>query len=151
MTSKIFRRVLTLSLAILGVCTLTAPLQAQGAATAVQESAPLMISKIDLQSLKIVLAARQDVVLLDARSGQYDDGRRIPGAKQLHDNCSAEEAAAAIPSKTSLIVTYCSNTRCPASDRLAKRLFALGYTNLLEYPEGIQGWCSAQNPVINVR
>lgn len=151
MTNKSFKHLLASTLATLSVCLAAAPLQAENPSAFAQEAMPSIISKVDLQSLKIILQSRQDVVLLDARSEQYDDGRRIPGAQHLRENCSAEEAAAVIPSKTALIITYCANTRCPASDRLAKRLFALGYTNILEYPEGIQGWCSAQNPVTNTR
>ena len=88
-----------------------------------------------------------DAILLDARSGKYDDGNRIPGAKSLNSQSTAEEIAAVIPSKDALVVTYCSNLQCPASKALAEHLEALGYTNVQEYPEGIAGWRAAGGKV----
>ena len=35
----------------------------------------------------------------------------------------------------------------PASHKLYTHLKSLGYTNLIEYPEGIDGWVAAGNPV----
>ena len=44
-------------------------------------------------------------------------------------------------------MTYCSNLKCPASSRLARRLRELGYTSVLEYPYGIEGWTKAGHEV----
>ncbi|QHI67946.1 rhodanese-like domain-containing protein [Tichowtungia aerotolerans] len=90
-------------------------------------------------------------VILDARSGEYDDGYRIPGAKSLNSESTPEEIAAIIPSKESPVVTYCGNLKCPASAELAKHLKALGYTNVKEYPEGIAGWREAGGDVDKVK
>jgi rhodanese-related sulfurtransferase len=90
-------------------------------------------------------------VLLDARTGKYDDGKRLPGAKQLSPKATAEQAAEVIPAKNSLVVTYCSNVKCPASKYLAKQLASLGYTNVVKYPAGIQGWAEAGQPVVSVK
>ncbi len=87
------------------------------------------------------------LTILDARSGQYDDGKRIPGALSLNAESKPEEIAKVLPNKEGLIITYCANLKCPASDMLYKHLKSLGYSNLLEYPEGIQGWIEAGNPV----
>ena len=81
-----------------------------------------------------------DLLIFDARVGKYDDGRRIPGAMNLSDKSSKAEVEALIKDKNAKVVTYCQNTRCPASERLAEHLKALGYTNVMEYPEGIEGW-----------
>jgi rhodanese-related sulfurtransferase len=90
----------------------------------------------------------KSAIVLDARTGKYDDGKRIPGALSLSAESSKAEVEKTIPDKKSAIVTYCSNLKCPASGKLAKHLKALGYTNIKEYPEGIQGWMAAGNPVI---
>ena len=100
--------------------------------------------------LDALLKAKVSVTVLDARSGKYDDGRRIPGAKSLNSTSSAEEIAKVIPSKESLVVTYCSNLKCPASARLAKHLAGLGYSNILELPQGIDGWAAEGRPVEKV-
>ena len=56
-----------------------------------------------------------------------------------------------LTSKDALIVTYCSNLKCPASRMLAKRLAKLGYRNILEYPYGIAGWIEAGHKVLNAK
>lgn len=38
------------------------------------------------------------------------------------------------------IVTYCANSKCSASDQLLKHLMNAGFVNVLEYPEGMDGW-----------
>ncbi len=88
-----------------------------------------------------------DAILLDARSGKYDDGYRIPGAKSLNSKSTAEEVAAVVPGKDAQITTYCSNLQCPASKALAEHLEKLGYTHVHEYPEGIAGWRTAGGKV----
>jgi len=104
-------------------------------------------AEIQTPALKALLASGVPVVVLDARTGKFDDGRRIPGAKQLSPEATAEQAASAIPAKGALVVTYCSGVKCPASEALAARLKALGYSNILEYREGIAGWVEAGNEV----
>lgn len=102
-------------------------------------------ASITPDGLKVLLQAGTPAVLLDARSGKYDDGRRVPGAKALNAKSSADDAAKAIPSKESLVVTYCANEHCPASRLLAAHLRTLGYKNILEMREGIEGWVKAGN------
>jgi rhodanese-related sulfurtransferase len=102
---------------------------------------------IDTAGLKQVIDNADDVVILDARSGKYDDGRRIPGAKQLSDKSSPEEIAALLPDKDAKVIAYCTSTKCPASARLAKHLYNLGYSNVTKYPDGIEGWSAAGLPV----
>ncbi len=108
---------------------------------ALAPSKPLSLSygNINAKALQILIAAK-DVTILDARSGKYDDGRRIPGAKALNANSSEEEIGKMLPEKKAMIVTYCSNIKCPASKMLLERLNNLGYDNVLKLPEGLAGW-----------
>jgi rhodanese-related sulfurtransferase len=109
--------------------------------------APAHMPEVGPAALKTLLDSGANVTLLDARTGEYDDGRRIPGARSLAPDASAEAAAEVIPSKDALVVTYCSNLKCPASRMLAKRLGELGYSSILKFPEGIDGWAAAGHPV----
>ena len=63
----------------------------------------------------------------------------------------AEEIAKVVKDKASLVVTYCANLKCPASHKLAEHLGKLGYTNVVEYPYGIEGWATAGNAVETVK
>ncbi|MBN1669447.1 MAG: rhodanese-like domain-containing protein [Kiritimatiellae bacterium] len=102
---------------------------------------------LDTETLATLIAARVPMVILDARTGKYDDGRRIPGAGSLSASATAEEAERAIGSKDALVVTYCSNLKCPASEALFNRLRQLGYKNVVEYSFGIEGWAAAGHEV----
>jgi rhodanese-related sulfurtransferase len=103
--------------------------------------------KIDTHALANLIASGVPLVILDARGGKYDDGKRIASAQKLSYEATEKQAAQVIPSLNSLIVVYCSNLQCPASDYLASRLSELGYVNILKYPEGIQEWINAGHPV----
>ena len=99
-----------------------------------------------------VYAAQLDghVVALDARTGAFDDGRRVPGARMLAPTAKDAEVTALLPDKKALVVTYCTGLKCPASHMLGEKLRAMGYVNVLEYHEGIDGWAAAGNAVEQV-
>jgi len=113
----------------------------------VKKEAKQNVASVNTSGLKTLLESGVPLTILDARSGKWDDGKRIPGALSLNSESKPEEIAKVLPNKEALIVTYCSNTKCPASHMLYEHLKKHGYTNLLEYPEGIQGWIEAGNPV----
>ncbi len=106
---------------------------------------------INTKTLATLIKAKTDMVILDARSGKYDDGKRIPGAKSLAPNASEKEAKNVIGNKDTLIVAYCSNPKCPASAKLAKNLMKMGYTNILKYKAGIAAWIKAGHKVNKVK
>jgi rhodanese-related sulfurtransferase len=102
---------------------------------------------ISTAGLKALLDSKTPLALFDARTGKYDDGKRIPGAGSLSPEATAEEVGKLISGKDVLIVTYCANLHCPASAKLAAHLRELGYRNILEYSAGIAGWIEAGNKV----
>lgn len=105
------------------------------------------MAKINTAALKSLIDAGVKLTLVDARSGKYDDGRRISSAINLSPDAKDEEIQGLLKSKDDLIVTYCANPRCSASKMLAARLRTLGYKHVLEYPQGIEGWIGEGNPV----
>ncbi|HPA47628.1 MAG TPA: rhodanese-like domain-containing protein [bacterium] len=97
--------------------------------------------------LAALIRAEIPVTILDARTGKYDDGKRIAFAKVLAPDASVRDAAAVIKSKDSLVIAYCGGTTCPLAPKLAENLQSLGYRNVIVYSEGISGWIAAGNPV----
>jgi rhodanese-related sulfurtransferase len=102
---------------------------------------------INTAVLENMIESNIPMVILDARSGKWDDKTRIPGAQSLNDKSTREEVEKIIKTKDTLVVTYCSNLKCPASNRLYIHLKKLGYKNVLEYPFGIQAWLEAGNDI----
>ena len=105
------------------------------------------LAEVNTAALKILLSSGVPPILVDARSGKYDDGRRIANAISLAPDAKAEDIQSALKSKDTPIVTYCANLKCQASKMLAERLIALGYKNVMKYPQGIEGWVGEGNPV----
>jgi len=94
------------------------------------------MSQINTSVLKILIESKTRMVLIDARTAPWDDGRRIPGAVSITNGLIQD----LIPDRESLVVVYCSHRQCSASSKLARRLHELGYPFVLEYPDGIDGW-----------
>ena len=101
------------------------------------------LALIDTAAIAILVRSDIPVVILDARSDEYDDGRRNPGASQLPVKSTASEVESVIGAKDTLVVTYCTNLHCPASMALYRHLKNLGYENVLDYPDGLAGWAAA--------
>lgn len=115
-----------------------------------KEAGKMQEAKINTPGLAVLIAAKTPFIILDARSGKYDDGKRIPGAKSLNADSSDDAIKSVLADKSALIVTYCANLECPASHKLAEKLKGMGYVNVIEYPEGIEGWQKAGHDVEKV-
>ncbi len=112
-----------------------------------EKTTKVAVTKVTTEELKKAIASDKELVLVDARSGKWDDGKRIANAKQVGAKADKKEISTALPDKDAKIVVYCTNTKCPAGGALAARLKTLGYSNVSKYTEGIQGWEKAGNPV----
>jgi len=93
---------------------------------------------INTTVLENLIESNIPMVLLDARSGKWDDKSRIPSAQSLNDKSTKEEFKRIIATKETL---------CPASNKLYIQLKKLGYKNVLEYPFGIQEWLESGNDI----
>lgn len=107
----------------------------------------MKVGTVSTDALMTMMRAKTPMTLLDARAGKYDDGTRIPGAKGLAVDATDAQVSAMLPDKQALVVTYCANVQCPASQMLGDKLRKLGYVNVLEYREGIEGWRAAGNTI----
>ena len=108
------------------------------------------MAEINTSALKTLIDSGVKVTLVDARTGKFDDGRRISNALNLGPEAKDDEIQGSLKSKDALIVSYCANLKCPASRQLAARLTTMGYKHVLEYPQGIEGWTAEGNPVTQV-
>ena len=102
---------------------------------------------INTTVLENLLESNLPMVLLDARSGKWDDKTRIPGAQGLNDKSTKDEVEKVIKTKDTLVITYCANLKCPASKNLYIHLKKLGYKNVLEYSFGIECWLESGNDI----
>ena len=111
------------------------------------EDASYTYEMVHAAEIKAWLDAGKPVVILDARTKEFDDGNRLPGAKFMPYTSKDEDIHQAVPSLDTPVVVYCSNAHCPASKFLADRLLEIGYTKIYKYPEGIADWVKKGYPV----
>lgn len=100
---------------------------------------------IDAKALKNLIETKTSMVLLDARTQKWDDGRRIPGARSLPVDSDPTLFTQAAPDKEALVVVYCGGIQCPAGKALAEKMVSEGYTHVLEYAGGIKEWADEIN------
>lgn len=105
-----------------------------------------MAQPITRDELKARLEAGNPPVLVEALPEQYFRKEHLPGAVNIpHDEIDAL-APEVLLDKDAEIVTYCASATCRNSELAAKRLEALGYTNVREYVEGKADWIEAGLP-----
>jgi rhodanese-related sulfurtransferase len=98
------------------------------------------LPQVNTAALKMMINTNVPMTIVDARSSQWDDGRRIGNAVSLTSDASADQIASVLPSKDQLVVAYCASTQCPASKKLMASLNKMGYKNVIVYEEGVAGW-----------
>lgn len=101
------------------------------------------VTRAELEQL---LDRPHPIVLVDALPQSYYAQLHLPGAINLVESDVDDLAAVLLPHRDHTIVTYCSNENCQNSKAVARRLEALGYTDVRTYPAGIQDWVEAGNP-----
>jgi rhodanese-related sulfurtransferase len=106
-----------------------------------------MVATISRDELRARIDRHEPIVLLEALPAMHFEDSHLPGALNMpHDQVDAL-APTLIPSRESEVVVYCANEPCPNSGIAARRLIALGYTNVREYEGGKQDWVEAGLPV----
>ncbi len=93
-----------------------------------------------------LLSAAQPT-LIEALPEKYYAAKHLPGALNVpHDQVDAL-APTLLADKNVAIVVYCANLQCQNSHIAARRLVALGYTNIAVYADGKQDWDEAGLPL----
>jgi rhodanese-related sulfurtransferase len=106
-----------------------------------------MSQTVTRTALQALLASGQSLTLVDALPESYYLQQHLPGAINLVEADVNALAAELLPDRSATVVTYCSNPSCQNSKAVARRLEALGYTDVRVYADGIQDWVEAGNPV----
>lgn len=99
------------------------------------------VADISLDSLKQVVS-EGSATLIDVNGSQSYQKGHIPGAVDFQ-NVKSDLAEALPQNKDALIVAYCANVHCGAYQRATQAAVALGYTNVVHFSGGIEGWKEA--------
>jgi len=105
------------------------------------------VPSISREELKRKLDQGEGIILVEALPKRYYDDMHLPGAINIPHDEVDQLTGDLLPDLAAEIAVYCANLPCPNSEIAAKRLMALGYTNVKEYREGKQDWFEAGYPV----
>lgn len=92
----------------------------------------------DSWDLKVAIDAKENVIVVDARSPQAYALEHIPGALNIPHRLMSEETTAHLD-KSALIVTYCDGIGCNASTKGALAMSKLGF-HVKELIGGMDWW-----------
>jgi rhodanese-related sulfurtransferase len=106
-----------------------------------------MTATIQREEIKARLDAGEPLVLVETLRPEHFDQGHLPGAIHMHYEEVQERAAALLPDRDALIVTYCSNRACQNSRVAAEKLVRLGYNDVRRYEAGKDDWVQAGLPV----
>lgn len=83
-----------------------------------------------------------DAVVLNVLSEEQYEESHIPGSLNVPADAPDfnDRVLRLVPDKSTPVTTYCASTTCQASTKAARKLEALGFTDVSDYKAGIQGW-----------
>lgn len=133
-------RTLTLPLALLVAATLVPACASSNSSKRAATNAGH--SDIPVMTWDEAKAAQDNgAVLVDARGADSYEAGHIPGA--ILASVRDDQAVSKLPAdKNVQLVTYCGGPQCNASNTLASRAVAAGYTKVAEYKGGFPEWAS---------
>ena len=105
-----------------------------------------MVETISREEIEEKLDRDDDFVLVDTLAEIYYRHSHLPRAINLPVDEIEARAADLLPDKDADIVVYCMDVPCAASERAARELSAMGYTNVRDYVGGKKDWLEAGLP-----
>ncbi len=97
---------------------------------------------IKRDELKKKLEKNEDFHLVNVLSEDSFERKRLPKSINIPLDQLEKEAPERFD-KNDDIVVYCASEKCQASPKAAKKLSELGFNNVKDYEEGVEGWKDA--------
>jgi rhodanese-related sulfurtransferase len=103
---------------------------------------------ITREELRMKMDRKDEFVLLETLPKEEFETGHLPGAKNLPIDDIESRASTVIPNKNTEVVVYCASFDCNASEKAAKKLTELGYTNVIDYSGGKADWKAAEKTAL---
>src|SRR3989338_11109510 len=108
-----------------------------------------MVGFITTKDLKQKVENKEDFALVEVLGPETFAEFHLPGAVNVPlDDTFEDGIQRAVPDKNKFTVIYCRDIECHASAKAVRRMEALGYTHVLEFHNGKEGWRAAGMPVV---
>ncbi len=114
-----------------------------------QPAAMMAVTYITKDRLQEMIAQHEDLLIVDVLDADSFAKAHIAGAVNIplgKMNDALGTCFAEMP-KDRPIVVYCANQRCKASTRAAEMLMTAGFTQVVDYENGLAEWVEAGLPV----
>ena len=98
---------------------------------------------VSKSQLKQWIDGKQDMLVVNVLSPENFTKQHISGSINipLKENYNfADNVEAQAGSKNKRVVVYCANAQCDASQHAADKLEQAGFTDVVRYEEGVEGW-----------
>ena len=95
---------------------------------------------LNAQQVKERLQTQPAPILIEALPAKYFHDRHLPGAINLPHDSNNAEIRRVLPDPDAEVIVYCASAPCQNSGLLARRLEDLGFTQVLDFHEGKEGW-----------
>lgn len=103
---------------------------------------------IDKEQLKKLQREEDQLILIETLNPEEYKKFHLSGAINVPlDEEFEDNIQQAVPEKNTPVVVYCQNTDCPVSEKAARKLDSLGYSNVYDYAAGKEDWQEAGEPV----
>lgn len=101
---------------------------------------------ITTEQLRQMQSSGERFLLINTLPEDKFNQTRIPGARNIPGDSTefvrrVEQAAGG---KDESIIVYCGNAQCDSSTKAARRLSEAGFTHVLDYEAGAEGWQQGQ-------
>lgn len=145
----------TLMAAILAACGGDGPPGGGDAAGIGSDSLPPSVPAPRMEGGLLIVAPEQvwewqaegrEFVLMDARDTVQYAREHLPGA--INVPYVEIRAGGRLPTRDQRIVVYCSSETCPISQYAYEALARLGYREVYDMREGLEGWKEAGYPTV---
>lgn len=107
----------------------------------------ISVAYISVEELKAKLDGENPPVLFETLPAGYFRHSHIPGAINMPPEQTLQIVTEHVADKNAEIVVYCLDTDCHAAEKAARKLTALGYTNVFDFAGGKKAWAEAGFPL----
>jgi rhodanese-related sulfurtransferase len=98
---------------------------------------------LNYNQMQVVKREMPTAVLIDVRPAKEFDGPSIPGSTRIDINkLTAENLLAAVGTKSTPIIFYCSSPTSPYSGKAIDKAMSWGFMNVFRYSGGISEYNS---------
>jgi rhodanese-related sulfurtransferase len=104
-----------------------------------------MMNTIHADQLKALRESNEDFLLVNTLDEEHFEKTRIPGSiniPQSHDEF-AQQVEQRAGGKDKKVVVYCASTECQSSTKGAQKLTEAGFTDVVDFEDGADGWKEA--------